>query len=145
MRYGLACLVGILATLVAGAVGGTVIHVAMQLSFDETTVRSLPGMVVAGILLSSLPAAPVTLGVLPLLAVSLRRLKRGRWPVWLSAGLVAGAIRVWLWSDDLVEGAVTSNPFVSLVAAGAIAGLSAGALFAWLLGPMADDAPRPGH
>ncbi|HRQ89427.1 MAG TPA: hypothetical protein PLA50_11550, partial [Bacteroidia bacterium] len=123
IRYGLALLVGLPATLLAGAVGGAVLHIAAFLSFEEVTLESLPGMIVMGIIFGSLAALPVTLGVLPIAAIFLRRMGRLHWPVWLALGTIAGVCRTWLGSEG-------TDPFVSILVASALGGLAAGAVFA---------------
>ncbi|HRQ90746.1 MAG TPA: hypothetical protein PLA50_18280, partial [Bacteroidia bacterium] len=81
---------------------------------------------VMGIIFGSWAALPVTLGILPVAAIFLRRMGRLHWPVWLALGAITGLGRVWI-------GAEMEDPFVSILVASALGGLAAGAVFALAL------------
>ncbi len=140
IRYGLALLLGIPAAVLAGAVGGMVVHTSLMAFHDEMTLASLPGMVVMGMLLGSLQAAPVTLGALPVAAVLLRCVRRFRWPIWLLVGAAAGACRILASPHELYGGNVPSATDLTFLAAGIAGGLAAAALFALVFPP---PAPAP--
>lgn len=123
---------GLLATPMAGAVGGLVLWLVIVAGQPESvSLYLLPSLVFYGTLFGGVIAAPVTLVALPIATLLLHaRWRRGRWLL-PALGLLAA---VWRLSESLPlpEHAVDESGIDTGLLAGMAAGLLSGLLFAWM-------------
>ena len=122
-------------TPIAGSVGGAVFWLALRLQQPEASLLLLLAFLFYGALIGSLIAAPVTLIVLPAATLLLHaRPRLSRWLLPL-LGLLAGVLR---FGDSIAAPPGSGrapdprDADLTLLLAGAIAGMAAGLLSAWL-------------
>ncbi len=124
-RPAAALAIGLLATVAGSAAGAVTIGLGSALTDGPQALRATPGFVVYGVILGPVLAWPATLVALP--AAFLLVPRRFLRPVLLAGGAVAGGLSV------LVQ--VTAEAGLdplgwTMLAAGAVGGLAAGAVFA---------------
>lgn len=134
-RIGATLLTAVLATPLAGAIGGSVLYLALRMEQPEASAMLWLAFVFYGALFGSLLAWPVTLLFLPactLLLHARRTLSRALLPL---AGLLAGTWRLIgefpdMLSIDASRGFPDAHHVMAI--AGAAGGLCAGLLCAWI-------------
>lgn len=135
IRIAAALSTGVLATPLAGAIGGAVLYLALLQTQPGATVLLLLTFVFYGAIFGALLAWPVTLLCLPVCTVLLHaRRSLSRWLLPL-IGLLAGAMRfIGEFPDMLDPVAYDGVPDArhAMVVSGAAGGLLAGFLFAWI-------------
>lgn len=128
----------LIATPLAGAVGGAVLFVGAMLGQVDTSMLLLASFLFYGALIGSLIAAPVTLVVLPAACLLLHA--RSRLSCWLLPvlGLLAGVMRSCepcksiSFSPDAHLAATLLEADHTMLLASGLGGMAAGLLFAWL-------------
>lgn len=136
IRVGRAWLIALAATPAAALAGSTLMFALLWLTQESVTLMAAPVFLYLGVVFGSWHAAPVTLGLLPLVAsAGLLRLGRTAGWVWVVMAGVAGAFRMHLIDPDDLRAEEGLGGV--LVAGGAVGGLVAGAVFllarAWIM------------
>jgi hypothetical protein len=127
-RYARALLIGAGATPLAALAGAVVTFVAVWITQEEVTLIAGPVFIYLGVIFGSWHAAPVTLGVLPMLtAAGLMRDGRGAGLLWLALAAVLGAFRMYAIEPETMAG---EDPVGwAVILAGGVGGLVGGGLF----------------
>jgi hypothetical protein len=134
-RFGRSVLIGLLATPVAGVAGAVVLLIATWWMQEAVLFWAAPGFLFFGVVFGSWHAAPVVLGVLPVLAAAglTGKTQRAR-GLWLGLAGVAGAFRMYAIEPETMAGDNAAGWVVIL--AGGMGGLAAGTIFwvarAWI-------------
>jgi hypothetical protein len=142
-RYARALLIGAGATPLAALAGAVVTFVAVWITQQEVTLIAAPFFVFMGVIFGSWHAAPVTLGVLPVLAAAgLLRAGRGPMGLWLALATVIGAFRMYAIEPETMAG---EDPVGwAVILAGGVGGLTGGVVFLlarrWI---MREQGPTP--
>jgi hypothetical protein len=127
-RYARALLVGAGATPAAAWAGAMLLFIAVWITQQEVTLIAAPYFVFMGVIFGSWHAAPVTLGVLPVLAAAgLLRDGRGPMCLWLVLAAVSGAFRMYAIEPETMAG---EDPVGwAVIMAGGAGGLTGGVVF----------------